>query len=117
VLREMEKAPVNIDNPKVLFPPREKLHTSMETLIHHFLLASEGFQVPEGEVYQAIEAPKGELGFFLVADGTSRAYKLKIRTPSFVNLQALAEMSIGESFADIIAVIGSIDFVLGEVDR
>jgi len=116
-LRRLEKAPVNIDNPKVVFPPREKLHTSMETLIHHFLLASEGFQVPPGEVYHSIEAPKGELGFYILADGSPRPYKLKVRSPSFTNIQGLVEMCMGESFADVVAIIASVDIVLGEVDR
>ena len=116
-LERLADEPVNIDNPKIIFPPREKLHTSMETLIHHFLLASEGFQVPAGEVYHSIEAPKGELGFFIVADGSSRPYKLKVRSPSFTNLQAVAKMCIGEQFADVVAIIASLDFVLGEVDR
>lgn len=116
-LRKLEKAPVNIDNPKIVFPPREKLHTSMETLIHHFLLASEGFQVPPGEVYHAIEAPKGELGFFIVADGSPRPYKIKVRSPSFTNIQGLVEMCIDQLFADVVAIIASVDIVLGEVDR
>jgi NADH-quinone oxidoreductase subunit D len=116
-LRELEKAPVNIDNPKVVYPPREKLHTSMETLIHHFLLASEGFQVPAGEVYHAIEAPKGELGFYIVADGGSRPYRVKVRSPSFTALQALGDMCAGHTIADLVAIIASIDIVLGDVDR
>jgi len=116
-LRRLEKSAVNIDNPKIVFPPREKLHTSMETLIHHFLLASEGFQVPQGMVYHSVEAPKGELGFFLVADGSARPYKLKVRSPSFTNLQVLADMCRGHTFADVVAIVASLDFVLGEVDR
>lgn len=116
-LRRLAAERVNIDNPKIVFPPREKLHKSMETLIHHFLLASEGFQVPAGEVYQGIEAPKGELGFYIVADGSSRPYKIKVRSPSFTNLQALDQMCRGHSIADVVAIIASLDFVLGEVDR
>jgi NADH-quinone oxidoreductase subunit D len=114
---ELADTPVNIDNPKVMFPPREKLHKSMETLIHHFLLASEGYQVPAGEVYHAIEAPKGELGFYIVADGSPKPYKLKVRSPSFTNIQGLVDMCIGELFADVVAIIASVDIVLGEVDR
>jgi NADH-quinone oxidoreductase subunit D len=109
--------PLNIDNPKVILPPRERLHTSMEALIHHFLLMSEGMTVRPGEVYQAIEAPKGELGFYLVSDGTTKAYRLKIRTPSFSNLQAIDIMCRGAMLADIVAVIGSLDLVLGDIDR
>ena len=109
--------PVNIDNPKVMLPPRKELRRSMEALIHHFLLVSEGFWPPAGEVYQAIEAPKGELGFYLVSDGTPKAYRLKIRTPSFANLQALDRMCRGGLLADLVAVIGSLDVVLGDVDR
>jgi NADH-quinone oxidoreductase subunit D len=112
-----KSGPLNIDNPKVIYPPREQLHESMEALIHHFLLASEGFQTIPGEVYSAVEAPKGELGFYLVADGSSKAYRLKIRTPSFVNLQALETMCEGGLVADIVAVIGSLDIVLGDCDR
>jgi NADH-quinone oxidoreductase subunit D len=109
--------PVNVDNPKVILPPREQLRHSMEALIHHFLLVSEGFWPPPGEVYHAIEAPKGELGFYLVSDGTPKAYRLAIRTPSFANLQALDRMCRGCLLADVVAVIGSLDLVLGDVDR
>jgi len=116
-LERFPGGPVNIDNPKVILPPREELHHSMEALIHHFLLVSEGFWPPPGEVYHAIEAPKGELGFYLVSDGTPKAYRLAIRTPSFANLQALDRMCRGGLLADVVAVIGSLDLVLGDVDR
>jgi len=109
--------PVNIDNPKVIYPPKELLHTSMEALIHHFLLASEGPTPPSGEVYHAIEAPKGELGFYIVSDGSPRAYRLKLRTPSFANLQSLDKMCRGHLLADVVAIIGSLDIVLGDIDR
>jgi NADH-quinone oxidoreductase subunit D len=89
----------------------------MEALIHHFKLYSEGFSVPPGEVYQAIESPKGELGVYLVSDGTNRPYRVHYRAPSFVNLQALPRMVEGRLVADVIAVIGSLDIVLGEIDR
>ncbi len=108
---------MNIDNPKVIFPPKENVKKSMEDLIHHFLLASEGFKVPPQEVYQAIEGPKGELGWFLVSDGGSKAYRLGIRSPSFINLQSLEAMSLGQTVADIVAIIASLDPVMGEVDR
>jgi NADH-quinone oxidoreductase subunit D len=90
---------------------------SMEDLIHHFLLASEGFKVPPAEVYHSIEAPKGELGFHLVSDGSSKAYRLGIKSPSFNNLQGLRRMGEGSLLADVVAIIASIDPVMGEVDR
>ncbi len=109
--------PINIDNPKVIYPPRERVKQSMEDLIHHFLLASDGIMVPPGEVYQPIEASKGELGFYIVSEGGYRPYRLKIRSPSFVNLQSISPMSEGGLLADVVAVIGSLDLVLGEIDR
>ena len=108
---------MNIDNPKVIFPPKENVKKSMEDLIHHFLLASEGMKVPPAEVYQAIEGPKGELGFFLVSDGGPKAYRLGVRSPSFINLESLEMMSIGQTVADVVAIIASLDPVMGEVDR
>jgi len=116
-LEKFPEGPVNVDNPKVIFPPRKNVKKSMEDLIHHFLLASEGFKVPPGEVYHAIEAPKGELGFYLVSDGGTKAYRLGIRSPSFNNLQALREMCVGHLLADVVAVVASLDPVLGDVDR
>jgi NADH-quinone oxidoreductase subunit D len=113
----MPGGPVNMDNHKVVFPPKERVHEGMEELIHHFLLASEGFKVPPGEAYTAIEAPKGELGFYVVADGTSRAYRLKIRSPSFCNLMSLEKMCVGRYLADVVAILASLDIVLGDVDR
>jgi NADH-quinone oxidoreductase subunit D len=89
----------------------------MEALIHHFLLWSEGFRAPAGEVYQSIESPKGEFGVYLVSDGSHIPYRVHFRTPSFVNLQALPRMVEGRLVADVVAIIGSIDIVLGEVDR
>lgn len=109
--------PVNVDNPKVIYPPKKNVKRSMEDLIHHFLLASEGFKVPAGEVYHAIESPKGELGFYLVSDGATKAYRLGIRSPSFNNLQALREMCVGHMLADVVAIVASVDPVLGDVDR
>ncbi len=116
-IERMPDGPVNIDNPKIIYPPRENVHKSMEDLIHHFMLAYEGFRAPEGEVYNSIEAPKGELGFYIYSDGSNKPYRLKIRAPSFVNLQSLAKMCKGRLFADVVAVIGSLDIVLGESDR
>jgi len=108
---------VNIDNPKIMYPGKEKVHESMESLIHHFLLASEGMEVPEGEVYHGIEAPKGELGFYIYSTGGHKPYRLKIRSPSFINLQSLETMCIGRMIADVVAIIASLDVVLGEIDR
>jgi len=89
----------------------------MEALIHHFKIVAHGFFPPVGEAYQAVEAPKGELGFYFVSDGSSRPWRMKVRSPSFVNLQALPMMVQGKLVADVIAAIGSIDIVLGEIDR
>lgn len=116
-LDKFPSGPVNIDNPKVIYPPKVNVKRSMEDLIHHFLLASEGFKVPPGEVYHAIESPKGELGFYLVSDGATKAYRLGIRSPSFNNLQALREMCVGHMLADVVAIVASVDPVLGDVDR
>ncbi len=116
-LEKIPEGPINIDNNKYVYPPRERIYQSMEDLIHHFLLAQEGFATPPGEVYFSIEAPKGELGFYINSDGGQRPYRMKIRSPSFVNLQALKTMSIGHMMADLVAIIASIDVVLGEVDR
>ncbi len=102
---------------KYVLPPKEEVKTSMEALIHHFKIVSHGFFPPVGEAYHAIEAPKGELGFYLVSDGTPRPWRMKVRSPSFVNLQSLPAMVEGRLVADVVAAIGSIDIVLGEVDR
>lgn len=109
--------PINIDNPKIMYPPRERVKESMEDLIHHFLLAQEGLKTPAGEVYQPIEASKGELGFYIYTEGGSQPYRLHIRSPSFVNLQSLPVMGEGQLIADVVSVIGSLDLVLGEIDR
>jgi NADH-quinone oxidoreductase subunit D len=106
-----------IQDRKVTPPPRARIDESMEALIHHFKLFTEGFKVPEGEVYVAIESPRGEIGCYLVSDGTARPYRLHIRAPSFVNLQALPHMMRGGLIADGVAVISSVDPILGEVDR
>jgi NADH-quinone oxidoreductase subunit D len=116
-LARLQPGPINVADPKLLPPPRHLLKKSMEALIHHFKLYSEGFSVPPGEVYQAIEAPKGELGVYLVSDGSARPYRVHYRAPSFVNLQALSRMVEGRLLADVVAVIGSLDIVLGEIDR
>jgi NADH-quinone oxidoreductase subunit D len=102
---------------KVTPPPRSRIDESMEALIHHFKLFTEGFKVPVGETYVAVESPRGELGCYLVSDGSNKPYRLHIRAPSFVNLQALAPMLHGGLIADAIAVISTVDPVLGDVDR
>jgi NADH-quinone oxidoreductase subunit D len=89
----------------------------MESLIHHFKLFTEGMKPPEGEVYSAIEAARGEMGYYLVSNGTGKPYRFHMRAPSFYNLESLPKMAVGYKVADLIAIIGSIDFVLGEVDR
>lgn len=116
-LERLPGGPINVADPKLIPPPKPLLKRSMEALIHHFKLYSEGFHVPAGEVYQAIEAPKGELGVYLVSDGSNRPYRVHFRPPSFVNLQALPKMVEGRLVADVVAVIGSLDIVLGEIDR
>ena len=116
-LERLTPGPINVADPKLIPPPKPLLKRSMEALIHHFKLYAEGFSVPAGEVYQAIEAPKGELGCYLVSDGSPRPYRVHFRAPSFVNLQALPKMVEGRLVADVVAVIGSLDIVLGEIDR
>ena len=105
------------DIPDVVLPPKENLKKSMEALIHHFKVVTEGICPPAGEVYACVEAPKGELGFYIVSDGTKNPYRVKVRPPSFVNLEGLPKMVEGRLLADVIAVIGSLDIVLGEIDR
>jgi NADH-quinone oxidoreductase subunit D len=102
---------------KVTPPPRARIDESMEALIHHFKIFTEGFKVPEGEVYVGIESPRGELGCYLVSDGSPKPYRLHIRAPSFSNLQSMATMVHGGLVADAVAIISSIDPILGEVDR
>jgi NADH-quinone oxidoreductase subunit D len=100
-----------------VLPDREKMKTQMESLIYHFKIVTEGFAVPAGQVYQAIESPRGEMGYFVVADGTAKPYRVHMRNPTFASLQALETMCAGRLLADVVAVIGSIDIVLGEIDR
>jgi NADH-quinone oxidoreductase subunit D len=109
--------PVITDNHKVAPPDRESMKSNMEELIHHFKLFSEGFRVPEGEAYAAVEHPKGEFGIYFVSDGANKPYRMKIRPPGFVHLSAMDEMTRGHMIADAVAVIGTMDIVFGEVDR
>jgi NADH-quinone oxidoreductase subunit D len=113
----MTEGPIKADSPKVVLPDREKMKTQMESLIYHFKIVTEGFTVPAGEVYQAIESPRGEMGYYVVSDGTAKPYRVHMRNPSFATLQALQTMCAGRLLADVVAVIGSIDIVLGEIDR
>jgi NADH-quinone oxidoreductase subunit D len=109
--------PVMIDDTKYAAPPKETIALSMEALIHHFKIVSEGFRVPPGDVYQAIEGPRGELGYYIVSNGDNRPWRVRTRPPSMYNLQVLKKMAIGELIADMVVMIGSLDPVFGEVDR
>jgi NADH-quinone oxidoreductase subunit D len=113
----MPEGPIKADAPKIVLPDREKMKTQMEALIHHFKIVTEGFAVPAGEVYQGIEAGHGQTGYYVVSDGTAKPYRVHMRYPSFPTLQALETMCKGRMLADVVAVVGSIDIVLGEIDR
>jgi NADH-quinone oxidoreductase subunit D len=116
-LNGMPEGPIKADAPKIVLPDREKMKTQMEALIHHFKIVTEGFGVPAGEVYQGIESPRGQMGYYVVSDGTAKPYRVHMRNPSFATLQALETMCKGRMLADVVAVVGSIDIVLGEIDR
>jgi NADH-quinone oxidoreductase subunit D len=116
-LEGMPEGPSKADAPKVVLPDREKMKTQMEALIYHFKIVTEGFVVPEGEVYMPIESPRGEMGYYVVSDGTAKPYRVHMRSPSFANLQTLRKMCEGRLIADVVAAIGSIDIVLGDCDR
>jgi NADH-quinone oxidoreductase subunit D len=109
--------PVMLDDPKFVAPSRVDMKDDMESLIHHFKLFTEGYTVPEGEAYAAIEHPKGEFGVYLVSDGSNKPYRLKIRAPGFAHISAMHEMVVGHMLADVVAVIGTQDIVFGEIDR
>src|SRR5947209_3779770 len=111
------EGPINAEAPGIIPPQREKMKTEMEALIYHFKIFTEGFAPPPGEVYQRVESPRGEAGYFVVSDGSPKPYRVKVRAPSFVNLQALSKLAERRLVADLIACIGTIDIVLGEVDR
>jgi NADH-quinone oxidoreductase subunit D len=113
----MPEGPWIVDDRKIVLPPRHELHTSMESLIHHFKLVTEGYSVPEGEAYVAVESARGELGCYLVSDGGPRPWRVKFRAPSFVALEATATCMSDALVADLIAIVGSLDTVMGEVDR
>lgn len=116
-IKEMPSGNVMIDDYKIALPPRAEMKSSMEAMIHHFKLYTEGFHVPSGETYTAVEAPKGEFGVYLVADGTNRPYRCRIRAPGFAHLQSLDFQSKGHMLADTVSIIGSMDIVFGEIDR
>ena len=113
----MPEGPIKADAPGVVLPEREKMKTQMEALIYHFKIITEGFAVPVGEVYQAVESPRGEMGYYIVSDGTAKPYRVHMRAACFANLQTLPKMCEGRLLADVVAAIGSIDIVLGEIDR
>jgi NADH-quinone oxidoreductase subunit D len=113
----MPSGRVKADAPKVVLPDREKMKTEMEALIYHFKIVTEGFAVPEGEVYQAVESPRGEMGYYIVSDGSAKPYRVHMRAACLANLQTLPTMCEGRLLADVVAAIGSIDIVLGEIDR
>ncbi len=116
-IEKMPGGPIKTEDRKISPPPRAEMKKSMEALSHHFKLYSEGYHVPEGETYAAVEAPKGEFGVYIVSDGTNRPYRCRIRAPGFAHLQALDFMAKGHMLADIAAIIGSLDIVFGEIDR
>jgi NADH-quinone oxidoreductase subunit D len=113
----LKPGPIAIDDTKVMPPPKETIALSMEALIHHFKIMTEGFRVPPGDVYQAVEGPRGELGYYVVSDGGNRPYRVRTRPPSLYNLQALKGLAPGNLIADLVVIIGSLDPVFGEVDR
>jgi len=116
-LNHLPDGPYKVEDNKISLPQRDTLHTSMEALIHHFKLVSEGVNVPKGETYVPVEGPRGEVGFYIVSDGTSVPYRVKLRAPSFMAIPGMCQMMKGSFVADVVAIIGSIDIVMGEVDR
>ncbi|MDD3287977.1 MAG: NADH-quinone oxidoreductase subunit D, partial [Alphaproteobacteria bacterium] len=116
-IQAMPEGEFTIDDRKISPPPRADIEKSMEALIHHFKLHSEGYHVPAGEIYMATEAPKGEFGVYLISDGTNKPYRCHIRSAGFAHLQAIELMCKGHMLADTVAIVGSLDLVFGEVDR
>jgi NADH-quinone oxidoreductase subunit D len=116
-INDMPVGPVTVDDHKIVPPARAEMKHSMEALIHHFKLYTEGYHVPAGEAYAAVEAPKGEFGVYVVSDGTNRPYRCKIRAPGFAHLQGLDFLAKGHMLADVVSIIGSLDIVFGEIDR
>ncbi|MCX8011194.1 MAG: NADH-quinone oxidoreductase subunit D, partial [Ignavibacteria bacterium] len=116
-LEKMPAGPINSSNPKAVLPHKADVYTKMEELIHDFMLINFGVNPPVGEIYMGVENPKGELGFYLASDGSGHPYRCKIRSPSFVNIQSLPILVKGHMISDIVAIIGSIDPVMGEADK
>lgn len=116
-MRALPDGPVNIDDPKIVLPKKERVLRSMEELIQQFMIVTEGIKPPAGEIYHAVEAPKGELGFYIRSEGDKSPYRLHIRSPSFITLQAVEKMAVGGLLSDLVAVVASLDPVMGEVDR
>ena len=116
-IEALPEGPILVDDPKYALPPKESMFEHMETLIHQFALITDGPPTPEGELYVATETPRGEFGVYVVSDGSGKPYRMKIRTPSFVHISALTKLCIGGRLADVIAILGSIDIVMGECDR
>ncbi len=116
-IAKLPSGPVNVSDPRIVLPPKEKVLTKMEELIYHFINVTEGVNAPPGEIYFSAENPKGELGFYIVSKGGGAPHRLKIRAPSFVNLQAVPLLVKGHMISDVVAILGSIDFVMGECDR
>jgi NADH-quinone oxidoreductase subunit D len=116
-LDKLPAGPINVPDKKIILPPKEQVLTRMEELIHHFINVTQGVNVPPGEIYFAHENPKGELGFYIHSKGGGTPHRLKIRAPSFVNLSILPKLLPGHMVSDIVAILGSFDFVMGECDR
>ena len=117
VFEKMPKGDVLLNSPKKVLPRKVEIYTKMEELIHDFMIVNFGINPPEGEIYSAVENPKGELGFYIVSKGEGHPWKLKIRSPSFVNIQSIPKLVEGEMISDVVAIIGSIDPVMGEADK
>jgi len=117
IINMLPEGPIKICDSKFVAPARAHMKNDMESLIHHFKYYTEGLSVPKGQIYSAVEAPKGEFGVFLVSDGTNKPYRCKIRAPGFAHLQGLNEMARGHMLADVTTIIGTQDIVFGEVDR
>jgi NADH:ubiquinone oxidoreductase subunit D len=117
IIEKMPKGPIWADDKRVRIPEKERVHNSMESLIHHFKFFMEGFDVPEGEAYCPMEGPNGEVGFYIISRGGPKAYRMRIRAPSFFMFQPVPEMVKGSNIADVVAVIGSVNIIAGELDR
>ena len=116
-VERLPEGPVNVDDPRLILPPKHKAQSEMESMIHHFKLVMEGPRPPVGEVYVPVESPKGEKGYYMVSDGTAKPVRWRIRPPAFVNLSAIPKMVEGHLLSDVIVVNASIDIVMGEIDR